>query len=75
MLKLELRLSQICKVCEQEANPLPPTVHPRDPLTGLLNIEFCIAMGICPCCVTLIEYYPIDWPKLMSRYRRRHRMK
>jgi hypothetical protein len=75
MMKLELRLAQRCITCEQLIDPIPHGVRPRDPLTGMLNIEACIAMSLCPACCTFIEYYPIDWPKLMSRYRRRHRIK
>ena len=73
MMRLELRLSQICKVCELEVDPV--SVRPHDPLTGKINIAFCVAMGICPCCLTSIEYYPIDWKKLMRRYRRTRKTK
>lgn len=74
MFKLQLLLAQNCITCEQHIDPVPHGMRPRDPLTGHLNLEAVIAMGFCPACLTIIDQYPIDWKKIMSRYRRRHRL-
>lgn len=74
MFKLELRLALECKTCEQLVDAVPSGMRPKDPLTGRLNLEAVIAMGLCPTCLTPIDSYLIDWKKIMSRYRRRHRM-
>lgn len=73
MFKLELLLAQECTVCEQLIDQVPPGMRPKDPLTGRLNLHACVAMSLCPCCMTLIERYPIDWKKIMRRYFRRSR--
>ena len=71
-MELSLRLAMKCMVCEQEVDPVPMGMRPKNPLTDRLHIGFCFAMGVCPACLTVLEFpWPYNRRKIIQRYFRR----
>lgn len=71
-MKLSLRQVMVCTVCDQEIDPVPLGLRPKEPLTGRLHIGFCFALGVCPGCLTVLDFpWPYNRRKIIQRYFRR----